>query len=555
MISKNKVFELNNNNLNEILDKYFPDILKAIETESYEIEYPNHFLFRKITFEDAVVGFMTFELLQYYGTEIALNECYILPEYRGNNLLARELINLIETPNISLHIRRPSKSIMKSLLNNDLAISTEKGTVISFIPLIVEKEDIYKNKRIRKHVKSIPINNQLIYFSLAYDFEIGSVVFKHAQYYYPFGGDEILISKPRKIDANKKIEKISPNYLKNLSDDIYSNRILISQLKDSVYSRIRKDLSVENLIGLENNLNHDFTDALYKNNLTVDEGLKIRENIIMSLDNNEIRHKGIKNRINYLMGVNVKKQADSMDLKCPYCENRVQFYFKTCSICGHDLTVENTFNTVKNIIHEYSRDINYIAAREDNIVDGSNMYQKLIDWACENDYDLDEVYEAQCEYSCFEILQNLGTPGNFSIGVGWDTWNKIREGSALIYAINHEYIENLTEERYKYELENTYSISNIQRELYDYGIDYQSNDRDELISQIFEDEYFNRFLDEHFVLTQKGETFLKNELLEYFYKYLSEDNHYYCEFKKLYLENKDDLTLDEMAIKLKNGEI
>lgn len=132
MISKNKVFELNNNNLNEILDKYFPDILKAIETESYEIEYPNHFLFRKITFEDAVVGFMTFELLQYYGTEIALNECYILPEYRGNNLLARELINLIETPNISLHIRRPSKSIMKSLLNNDLAISTEKGTVISF---------------------------------------------------------------------------------------------------------------------------------------------------------------------------------------------------------------------------------------------------------------------------------------------------------------------------------------------------------------------------------------------------------------------------------------
>ena len=546
MIKKEDIFKLNKEELYYMLKDNYPEIVQSMHNENYEIQCPEHFLFKEIVHDDNVVGFMAFELLRYYSNDIALNECYILPEYRGKGLLGRELIKLIESPNISLFIRRPSKSIVKVLLNNNLAVLAENNIAVSFIPFIVEGSDVYKSKKIRKYVKSILFNSHLTHFSLIYDFNVGSVVFKQAPYYYPFEDDEVLISKPRLIDDNGAADRIRPQYLKNLADNVYSNSNLIGLLKNEVYARIRDDLSVENLIGTENKLNQDFIQLLEENNLTKTDGFKIREDIIDSLNSGDIKHKGIHIRANYLMGNNLIEKVDNIDLKCPYCENRVEFYLKTCLVCGHDLTSENSFVAVKNIILEYSDDISRINARGDFIVDGYNMYNQLIQWAYQKDYDLDEVYDAQAEYVCFDILQGLGEPENYSLGMGFDSGNKIREGSGAVYAINHDYIEDLTVERYRYDLENKYSISDLKSELLSYDIPFDSDDREHMIEQIFNDEYFDRFLDEHFVLTKKGEEFIKNPVLKYFHDNLS-SQYYYYEFKKIYLEHKDELTLDEIA--------
>ncbi len=546
MISKEDISSLNNSDLHMILEENYPDILQSMQNENYEIECPKHLIFKELVFEDKVVGFAAFELLQFYSDELALNECYVLPEYRGGGLLAQELIELIETPNISLFIRKPSKSIVKILLDNGLAVLSENDVAISFIPFMVEGGDVYKSKKIRKHVKSIPINGGIMYFSLAYDLKTGGVIFKKAPYYYPFEDDEVLISKPRLIDSSNYADKIRPQYLRDLAGSVYSNRQLIGELKDDVYSRIRDDLSVENLVGNENRLNQEFADLLEANGLTMADGFKIRNEIINSVDNGEIRHKGIKTRLNYLMGDYECKQFDSIDLKCPHCENHVAFYLKTCNVCGHDFTCENTFQAVKNQILEYSRDISIINARGDFISDGCNMYNQLIQWALERGYDLDEVYEAQCEYACFEIIQDLGEPENYSISLGLDSLNKIREGSGMVYAINHDYIENLTAERFRHDLENKYSISDLKFELSSHDIAFDGDEREYLIEQIFNDEYFDRFLDEHFVLTRKGEEFIKNPVLKYFQDNVSDD-YYYCDFKRAYMEHKDSLTLGEIA--------
>lgn len=546
MILKEDISRLNNSDLHMILEENYPDIMKSMQNENYEIECPKHLIFKELVFEDRIVGFATFELLQFYSNELALNECYVLPEYRGRSLLAKELIELIETPNISLFIRRPSKSIVKILLDNNLAVLSENDVVISFIPFMVEGGDVYKSKKIRKYVQSIPINGEIMYFSLAYDLGVEGVIFKKAPYYYPFEDDEVLISKPRLIDSYKCADKIRPRYLRNLADSVYSNRHLIGELKDNVYSRIRNDLSVENLVGNENQLNQEFTNLLEGNGLTMVDGFKIRNDVINSLDNGEIRHKGIKTRLNYLMGDYDCEQFDSIDLKCPHCENRIAFYLKTCNVCGHDLTCENTFKSVKNQITEYSEDISMINARGDFIPDGCNIYYQLIQWALERSYNLDEVYDAQCEYSCFEIIQNLGEPENYSIGLGYDSLNKIREGSGMVYAINHDYIENLTAERFRYDLENKYAISDLKSELSSHDISFEGDEREYLIEQIFNDKYFNRFLDEHFVLTKKGEDFIKNPVLKYFHDNLSDD-YYYYDFKRAYLKHKDSLTLGEIA--------
>ena len=545
MSSKEDIQRLNNNDLHMILEENYPDILQSMHDEGYEIECPKYLIFRQLVFEDKVVGFAAFELLHFYSDDIAMNECYVLPEYRGKGLLGRELTELIETPNISLFIRRPSKSIVKILLNNDLAVLSENDVAISFIPFMVGGGDVYKSKKIRKHVKSVPIDSRAMYFSLAYDLKTGGVIFKKAPYYYPFEDDEVVISKPRRIDSSSYADKIRPQYLRDLANSVYSNRHLIGELKDDVYSRIRDDLSVGNLMGNECLLNQEFADLLDANGLTVADGFKIREEIINALDSGEIRHKGIKARLNYLMGDYRCDGFDSIDLKCPHCENRVAFYLKTCNVCGHDLTCENTFLSVKNQILEYSHDISIINARGDFIIDGCNMYNQLVRWALERGYDLDEVYEAQSEYACFEILQDLGEPENYAISLGLDSLNKIREGSGMVYAINHDYIENLTAERFRHDLENKYSISDLKSELYSHDIAFDGDEREYLIEQIFNDDYFERFLDEHFVLTRKGEEFIENPVLNYFQYNLSDD-YYYFDFKRVYLEHKDNLTLDEI---------
>ena len=551
MVSKDNISRLNKNDLRKILDKKYPEILQAMNEENYEITYPKHLLFNEILYEGKVVGFFTLELLEFYSREVALNECYILPEYRRKDLFARELINLIETPNLTLFFRRPTKSIIKILLDNNLAILTENNIAISFIPFMVETKDIFKSKKIKKHVKSIFVNKNEIFFSLIYDFNVGSVVFKNVSYYYPFNNDDVLISKPRLIDDNEDIDKIRPKYLKDLANHIYSNNHLIQELKNEVYSRIRDDLSVKNLIGTEDQLNPEFVDLLEENTMTLDDGFKIHEEIIDALDCHEIRHKGIQTRINYLMGYDTVEKLDNIDLKCPFCENCVPFYLKTCNACGHDLISENTFKSVKNQILEYTNDIGIINSHGDSIDEGSNMYLRLIDWANEKGYDLDEVFYTQSEYSCFCILQSVGKPNDYCIGMGFDSYLQIREGSGMIFAINHDYIENLTYERYLDDLKNKYTISDLELELDSHGISYYGNDRENLIEQIRNSDFFEYVLDERFVLTKKGEEFIKNPILEYFDLHLSDD-YYFYEFKKIFLKYKDDLTLDEMAEKLKN---
>lgn len=550
MIFNEEICRLNENDLHDVLKDNYPIILQAMENENYTIDYPKHLLFKELLFEGNPVGFVTLELLQYYSNDIALNECYIMPEYRGKGLLAKEIIELLETPNIRLFIRRPSKSIVKILLDNGLAVLALNNLAISFIPFMVESKDVFKGKKIRKHVKSISLDNQLMYFSLAYDLKAGSVIFKNTLLYFPFENDKVLISKPRPIDGNKGAEKISPQYLKDLAKSIYLNKNLIADLKNDVYSRIRTDLSVENLIGDDNQLNLEFISLLDENNLSVEDGFKIRQDIINSLADGEIRHKGIKIRANYLMTDNAYEHSDNMDLKCPHCENRIAFYLKTCNVCGHDLTGENTFNSLRNTVLEDCESLSRSSYYGKVILDGCNLHNHLIEWALERGYDLEEVYDAQSEYSCFSLLQDLGKPGNYYFGIGFDSINRIREGSGMAYAINHDYVENLTAERYRDDLENKYSLAKLESELYDYGVPYDGEGREYFIEQIFNDNDFRRFLDMHFVLSEKGMQFKNDPLLKYFHENLT-DVCYYYDFKRLYLERKDDLTLDEIADLLK----
>ena len=71
--------------LEKYLDSLHPQLIKSINKEKYMIDYDKFDLFHEITYDGDVVGFITLENDD-LNTCMTINECYILPEWRGNNL-------------------------------------------------------------------------------------------------------------------------------------------------------------------------------------------------------------------------------------------------------------------------------------------------------------------------------------------------------------------------------------------------------------------------------------------------------------------------------------
>ena len=78
-----------------------------------------------------------------------------------------------------------------------------------------------------------------------------------------------------------------------------------------------------------------------------------------------------------------------------------------------------------------------------------------------------------------------------------------------------------------------------------FGLEVSSDDRLELISKIFEDEFFERFLNDRFYPTEKGFKLLECDLLKYYDENVDK-KYLFFEFKKLWDENIEKSTPDEI---------
>ena len=149
------MFRSNDNQqlLPDFLNQEYPEIYKSINDEGYIIEYPTFQSLKEIHFEDKVVGFITFNTFHIIPTDLVINECYIIPEYRGNNLLYNELFRFITTPNANFYLRNPNKALIKVLLKTGMAGKISDNLVVSYIKFVVMIDTVYKNPKIKQFYK------------------------------------------------------------------------------------------------------------------------------------------------------------------------------------------------------------------------------------------------------------------------------------------------------------------------------------------------------------------------------------------------------------------
>lgn len=161
-----------------MLKQHYSYLYNSIIEESFNIrEDEQCMIFKEIVHIDKVVGFST-----YIGSDvndqqtIVLQHIYVLPEYRGNNLLIKDIYDTISLGKY-VSIELPTNYIVQSLIKANLAKVFDERFVISKVPFSVPIHNFSEEEK--QHLKeqyNIPDPTSISRESSIYDLKYSAIV-------------------------------------------------------------------------------------------------------------------------------------------------------------------------------------------------------------------------------------------------------------------------------------------------------------------------------------------------------------------------------------------
>lgn len=336
--------------ITSLLKSKYPYILDSINEEGYKIEYDNYKYFRELVYDNKVVGFASFSSLDetvigtiYAYNLITLNECYILPEFRGNGITYNLIIKLLKDPNYEFYIRKPNRKFINLLIRNNLAVKLSKNVVYSYLRLAVSTDEAYKNRKISNFYH--PRKEPEVFIDFIYDLDLCSFLFmdendRYIKEDYIFALSNPRVSDLKKYKCRKKLRRVDENYLFKTFMTIMKNESKWKSLIDECEKHVDELYDIENIIGSENNFTDEFKNLLKEKNLSTDDGVKIYNHIKNRLDEGVLDSSSIRLRLNYLLEnmdyINTPEKIGFAFEECTYCGNTLSHRFlKVCRKCGH----------------------------------------------------------------------------------------------------------------------------------------------------------------------------------------------------------------------------
>ena len=177
--------------IEDVLCKDYVYILDSMDMEGFEYDDTSFDIFKEIVCESKVVGYVSYMEDE---DKLLLMEAYVMPEYRNNNLLYDEISSID-----SLAINMPKISLVKALIDCNIATELSDGIVVSEIPFSVSSFDLVKDVEGSE------------YYSYVYDLKNGCVLLLEK----PFNYSEPNRSDMQKYNLNKDI---NDDYLDNAHD-------------------------------------------------------------------------------------------------------------------------------------------------------------------------------------------------------------------------------------------------------------------------------------------------------------------------------------------------
>ena len=364
----------------EILQEYYLYIYDAIEKEGFILKYEQCNLFKELVFDKKVVGFCSYDFSREFLTA-ALNNIYVLPEFRGNKFLFSEMLKTMQEHN-KPSIMEPTRLVVELLVDYGFACKINENIVASAIEFIVPSEHVitnneYANEELSTHY---------------YDLSICSCI-----HILDWKKKSIAYSAPLNYDIlhYNDIVQVDEDYVDNLIDFYNNNDIklmeAIIKLEESLPI---KNYTLEEVIGDDENFSFYMESLINDAHVTHAEALQIKKQIKEEYEAGMILNDSLLIRLAYLFNQNPIPTITSHVEICPYCEMPIDDHDKFCHFCGINLDydpyeMENSlFEFIDTCESDFNEDIRFIAYKFLKLID-ENICLEYSIFTIENTYNID----------------------------------------------------------------------------------------------------------------------------------------------------------------------
>ena len=417
----------------EYLKENYLSIYEAMINENYIIEYPFSEYLHIIEYDDKTVGFYTYNTMQ-TPTRITIEEFYIIPEYRGNNIFTDTLIDLEIQDNLDVLLRNPPRHVIKLLEKNELAYPLTKNLIYSYFKLATTIDETFINKKTKSLFEELEYPmNQMNPVGDVYDLSLSSIVYNDTVG-ITVEDDIICLSTPRKSDnrryrLQKKLKQVDKKYLRKLYKQAMKNISKMEEYENIIKEKLEENVTVDSILGSADNLKDEITEYTEYNDITIEELKIIHQKTQMALDEGDINSEHIFTRFEYLVDY-PEKEAVVTNLKddggCDYCGG-LEFDEGICDNCGFNLFDKHLEKTKEEISNQADKE--------------TGLYYTLIDEIKENNLDINMIRQYQLEYLSIDFLNFIDHQGHYPSLPDFDDQHMISEEYYINYLQSHGLIE------------------------------------------------------------------------------------------------------------------
>ncbi|MBQ7927519.1 MAG: hypothetical protein IJ287_02055 [Methanobrevibacter sp.] len=366
----------------DILKKNYDYLFESIKSEGIILKGRECNLFKELVFEGHVVGFCTYDFSSEFITA-ALNNIYVLPEFRGNHLFYLELQKTMMEYN-KPSIIEPTRLVVELLVKYGFAKKVSESIVASSLEFIVPGDHVesngkYENEELSTHFYDLSISASIHFL----DIENGILAYSS-----PLNFDIINYDC---LDARNDIDDsyfacIKEFFLKN--DVNMMNEI--SQLEEKLPV---KSYTLEEVVGEGDNFSHYISSLIDDAHVTHEKAIEIKRQMIEEYEAGMILNESLLIRLAYLFDENKSISITSHSDTCPYCNMPTDTHDRYCHFCGINLNYnpDEMFDSLLNTFDDGDgsvEDIDYVAYKFLKLIfEGIELDYSIM--TCEKAYNID----------------------------------------------------------------------------------------------------------------------------------------------------------------------
>ena len=372
--------------INPLLEETYPYIINSIKQENFILKSEKCNLFKELVFENKVVGFCSYDFSREFMTA-ALNNIYILPEFRGNGLFLEELEKTMKEHN-KPSIIEPTRHIVELLIKYGFAKKISDNIVASAIEFIIPGEHVVTNNEIENEEE---LSTHYYDLNICASIHLLDTEKCTIAYSLPLN-DDIL-----RYDCIENRSKLDEDYFKNIKNVYVNNQEeILGILVDLEENLPLIKYSLEEIIGREDELSPYIETLIDDAHITHSQALQIRNQLKEEYEAGMVLNEALLIRLAYLFNVPEEPKLITHEETCPFCEMPIDDHDRYCHYCGINLSYnpDDVENTLINSIDQFnnnlniSEDIRYIAYKFLKMINENIDFEYAM-FMSENNFNID----------------------------------------------------------------------------------------------------------------------------------------------------------------------